>query len=126
MRLTRGLLVYIEKLEEENIEKQNQLEVFLKFEEEFEELKEKFENQSNEFKTLKIEKIKFESEIKDLNRNIELKTLRMEALQKRVENEQTGRVRLEEKQEKEAFQEEEYKQQIKTMERQLLTQNEEM
>ena len=118
--------MYIEKLEEENIEKQNQLEVFLKFEEEFEELKEKFENQSNEFKTLKIEKIKFESEIKDLNRNIELKTLRMEALQKRVENEQTGRVRLEEKQEKEAFQEEEYKQQIKTMERQLLTQNEEM
>ena len=126
MKLIRGLLLYIEKLEDENIEKQDQLEVFLKFEKEFEDLKENFEKINKEQKTLKIEKIKLENEKKDLTQNLELKILRVEGLERRVENEQNGRVRLEEKQEKEAFQEEEFKEEINQMRKQLLTQQEEM
>ena len=118
--------MYIEKLEDENVEKTEQLEVFLKFEEDYEKLKEKHKEQTTEFKTLKIEKIQFELEIKDLKRNLDLKSLRIEGLEKRVEHEEIGRVRLENKQEEEAFQEQEYKDKIKELERQLILQQEDM
>jgi chromosome segregation ATPase len=118
--------LYIEKLEDENVEKTDQLEVFLKFQEDYDELKEKHKDQTKLYKELKIEKIQFELDIKDLQRNLDLKNLRIEGLEKRVENEETGRVRLENKQEEEAFQEQEYKEKIKELERQLILQQEDM
>jgi hypothetical protein len=119
-------LLYIEKLEDENVEKTDQLETFLKFEKDYEDLKEKHKEKMDELKTIKIEKYQFEKDIKDLKRNVELKDLRIEGLERRVENEENGRVRLEVKQEEEAFQEQEYKDKIRELERQLILQQDDM
>lgn len=118
--------MYIGKLEDENVEKQAQLEVFLKFEEEFEDLRAKYEAQSSQFKTIKIEKINLEDELGDLRREKETRDLRIKALERRIENEQTGRERLEEKQEQDAFQEQEMRERIRVLEKQLIEQNGEM
>jgi hypothetical protein len=119
-------LLYIEKLEDENIEKQEQLEVFLTFEKEFEELKEKYRVQNEEFKTTKIQKLNLEGEVNNLRRDLDLKKMRVKALENKAKNEETGRVRLEVKQQEDAFQEEEYKEEIQELKRQILSQNDEL
>lgn len=100
--------------------------MYLKFEQEFQELKEKFENQASELKSLKIEKITLDGEANSLKRDLELKNVRVQALEKRVQNIETGRARLEVQQEQDAFQGEELKAQVKEMQRQLISQDEEM
>lgn len=118
--------MYISKLEDENVDKQAQLEVFFKFKEEFEDLRAKHETQSSLFKTLKIEKMNIEEELKETRRKAEKQEVRVRALERRVQNEQTGREMLEEKQEQGAFQEQEMKERIRVLEKQLIEQNDEM
>lgn len=124
--LTRALLACIGKLEDENVERQAQLEVFFKFEQQHDALKARHEAQTAQHKTLLSDNLRLKQEARDASTELQKLRATVDALEKRVTNEQTGRALLEERQEHGVALEQERAETIRQLERQLLAQSDEM
>ena len=117
---------YIQRLEEENTEQQEQMEVYLKFEKDYEIMKTKKRELEDELKEAKFQIFQKDQTIQDFKDQVRKKQDKEYTLQKRLELEMEGKDILRERADLDEEKEEKYKIREKELNQQIISQGENM
>lgn len=118
----RNLLDYIQRLEEETTEQQEQMEVYLKFEKEYDLVKSRARNLQDELKEIKFQYYQQNQEIGDLKQILLTKEDRVSTLQKRLDLEIEGKDILRERVDIDNEKEDNFKTREKELNQQIISQ----